>query len=50
MEAVTTFLVIFGARMVISFLVKVKFLVLVKWSYTRSPPSYYVDYDWAYIS
>lgn len=50
MEAVVTFLVIFGAHMVISFVVKVKFFVLVKWSYTRSPPNYYVDYDWAYSS
>ena len=35
--------IIFGARMSILLVIRLKILVLVKWSY-KSPPSNYVDY------
>ena len=36
MKAIATFLVIFGARINIVFIIKVKIIVLIKWSYRSS--------------
>ena len=44
-EAIVTFLIIFGTHIAILFIVEVKIVVLIRWSYrSLPPPPNYVDY------